>query len=147
MVRFKNRYFLVELCWEQSPPSRAKPMTPKRLVEALRTAIIKYHGQFGLGSIQHTLNCKYLNMATGAAILRCAKDVEEILATTMPLLRRLGDYDCTLRTLSRAGTIASCRKALLSFNRTKLEHLTKALPPIKKAELEMQANIPLPDLS
>ena len=46
---------------------------------------------------------KYFNGTTRCVVIRCSKDFEAILTTTLPLLRSVGKEACRLRVLRVAG--------------------------------------------
>eukprot|EP00045_Choanoeca_perplexa_P014773 m.175914 g.175914 ORF g.175914 m.175914 type:complete len:146 (+) comp16791_c0_seq18:1718-2155(+) len=117
MVRFKNRYYLVEL---QFSAAAARNFSSKRLVEALKLTIKKHHGDFGLGSVMASLSVKYFNTTTLCAVIRCSKDYEAILTTALPLLRAIGKEACRLQVLRVAGTIKTCQRALKEHSEKRL---------------------------
>ncbi|NXD11175.1 POP5 protein, partial [Nothocercus nigrocapillus] len=67
---------------------------------------------------------KYLNAYTGTALLRCRRDSHRLLCSALPLVRLLESrgqrYPCALRTLHVGGTIRSCQKFLIQYNRREL---------------------------
>ncbi|NXA53608.1 POP5 protein, partial [Nothocercus julius] len=67
---------------------------------------------------------KYLNAYTGTALLRCRKDSHRLLCSALPLVRLLESrgqrFPCALRTLHVGGTIRSCQKFLIQYNRREL---------------------------
>eukprot|EP00124_Ichthyophonus_hoferi_P000699 Ihof_evm28s27 gene=Ihof_evmTU28s27 len=53
MVRFKNRYFLVEIVSADGRPDEG--LTGKHMLEAVREALLRLHGDWGLGVCQQSL--------------------------------------------------------------------------------------------
>eukprot|EP00730_Choanoeca_flexa_P013623 TRINITY_DN5527_c0_g1_i2.p1 TRINITY_DN5527_c0_g1~~TRINITY_DN5527_c0_g1_i2.p1 ORF type:complete len:118 (+),score=3.77 TRINITY_DN5527_c0_g1_i2:121-474(+) len=115
MVRYKNRYFLVQINLQEDG---RLDMSQKKLAEYLRKAIRHHHGDFGSGSTGASLAVKYLNPVTSIATIRCSKDFESILSTTLPLIRMLGKQHCQLETIRKAGTLRTCQQALVKYNQS-----------------------------
>ncbi|XP_066187394.1 ribonuclease P/MRP protein subunit POP5 isoform X2 [Sylvia atricapilla] len=67
---------------------------------------------------------KYLNAYTGTVLLRCRKDSYRLLCSALPFVRHLESraqrYPCCLNTLHVGGTIRTCQKFLIQYNRTQL---------------------------
>ncbi|XP_015130896.2 ribonuclease P/MRP protein subunit POP5 isoform X2 [Gallus gallus] len=67
---------------------------------------------------------KYLNAYTGTVLLRCRKDFQRLLSSALPLVRHLEGrgqrFPCALRTLHVGGTIRTCQKFLIQYNRRQL---------------------------
>ncbi len=58
MVRFKNRYLLVELRFGSAKEGNValKGATPKSVVGVVRDAVRGLHGDYGLACVQHSLH-------------------------------------------------------------------------------------------
>ena len=56
------RYLLVELSFgsAEDGSSALAGTTPRNLLDAVKEAILTLHGDYGLASVQHSLNVKYL---------------------------------------------------------------------------------------
>ncbi|NWH66829.1 POP5 protein, partial [Geococcyx californianus] len=67
---------------------------------------------------------KYLNAYTGVVLLRCRKDACGLLCSALPFVRQLESrnqrYPCVLNTLHVGGTIRTCQKFLIQYNRRQL---------------------------
>ncbi|NWX14359.1 POP5 protein, partial [Aegotheles bennettii] len=67
---------------------------------------------------------KYLNAYTGTVLLRCRKDSHRLLCSALPFVRQLESrnqrYPCALNTLHVGGTIRTCQKFLIQYNRRQL---------------------------
>ncbi|KFO15176.1 Ribonuclease P/MRP protein subunit POP5, partial [Balearica regulorum gibbericeps] len=67
---------------------------------------------------------KYLNAYTGTVLLRCRKDSYRLLCSALPFVRQLESraqrYPCFLNTLHVGGTIRTCQKFLIQYNRRQL---------------------------
>ncbi|EGD81727.1 hypothetical protein PTSG_02438 [Salpingoeca rosetta] len=128
MVRFKSRYFLVSIHPQQSSKPW-KPFTGKKLLFALRAAVSKYFGDFGVGSLLQTLAVKYYCDRTRHCIVRCCREHMDILSTTLTLITSLNGSACSLQIHHAAGTIRSCQRALVKFNASQLKSLLATCTP------------------
>ncbi|XP_015733767.1 ribonuclease P/MRP protein subunit POP5 isoform X2 [Coturnix japonica] len=127
MVRFKNRYVLCELL---SDDPRCRRCIEDRAVGlAVRDAIVRAHGDYGLGCCCVSFTVKYLNAYTGTVLLRCRKPCRPLLCAALPLVRHLESrgqrFHCALRTLHVGGTIRTCQKFLIQYNRRQLHLLLR----------------------
>ncbi|XP_014749924.1 PREDICTED: ribonuclease P/MRP protein subunit POP5 [Sturnus vulgaris] len=125
MVRFKNRYVLCEVVSED--PRCRQCIEDRALGLAVRDAIARVHGDYGLACCSISFTVKYLNAYTGTVLLRCRKDSYRLLCSALPFVRSLESraqrYPCFLNTLHVGGTIRTCQKFLIQYNRTQLLRL------------------------
>nr|XP_006114818.1 ribonuclease P/MRP protein subunit POP5 [Pelodiscus sinensis] len=67
---------------------------------------------------------KYLNAYTGIVLLRCRKDFYRLLWSALPFVTYLENrnqrYSCFFNTLHVGGTIRTCQKFLVQYNRKQL---------------------------
>ncbi|CAM2103256.1 ribonuclease P/MRP protein subunit POP5 isoform X1 [Lepidochelys kempii] len=67
---------------------------------------------------------KYLNAYTGIVLLRCRKDFYRLLWSALPFVTYLENrnqrYSCFFNTLHVGGTIRTCQKFLIQYNRKQL---------------------------
>uniref|UniRef100_A0A672UB13 POP5 homolog, ribonuclease P/MRP subunit n=1 Tax=Strigops habroptila TaxID=2489341 RepID=A0A672UB13_STRHB len=141
------RYVLCEVVSED--PQCRQCIEDRAVGLAVRDAIGRVHGDFGLAccSISFTGaggapaggggSCggpgsrprvcpavKYLNAYTGTVLLRCRKDSYRLLCSALPFVRQLESrnqrYPCFLNTLHVGGTIRTCQKFLIEYNRRQL---------------------------
>ncbi|XP_061865586.1 ribonuclease P/MRP protein subunit POP5 [Colius striatus] len=122
MVRFKNRYVLCEVVSED--PRCRQCIEDRALGLAVRDAIARVHGDYGLACCSISFTVKYLNAYTGTVLLRCRKDSYRLLCSALPFVRQLESrnqrYPCALNTLHVGGTIRTCQKFLIQYNRRQL---------------------------
>ncbi|EDO44532.1 predicted protein [Nematostella vectensis] len=118
MVRFKKRYFLVEVEYEDGliDDSVQKDAMRQVVKEAVKTAF----GDYGLGCIQQFLKVKYLNPVTNILFLQCLRDYQQILQTSLTFVKSINNRACMFKTLYIGGTIRSCQKFLVKHNRKEL---------------------------
>lgn len=72
MVRFKNRYLLLELIWKDARIDLSLPEAA--LLGAFRDSMQSNFGDYGLGTALASLQVKYFNSVTGLCIVRCSRE-------------------------------------------------------------------------
>ncbi|KAM4809502.1 ribonuclease P/MRP protein subunit POP5 [Rhinophrynus dorsalis] len=126
-MRFKSRYFLCELVLEE--PRWRQNISQGTVLYNVREAIARTHGDFGAAACSTSLSVKYLNAYTGIILLRCRKDFYQLLWTSIPFITSLDNRGqrcpCFINTLHVGGTIRSCQKFLIQYNKNQLQLLLK----------------------
>ncbi|NXT45734.1 POP5 protein, partial [Pluvianellus socialis] len=117
-----RRYVLCEVVSED--PRCRQCIEDRAVGLAVRDAIGRVHGDYGLGCCSISFTVKYLNAYTGTVLLRCRKDFSRLLCSALPFVRQLEGrnqrYPCALNTLHVGGTIRTCQKFLIQYNRRQL---------------------------
>lgn len=72
MVRFKNRYVLVELIWKDERLDES--LTEGAILAVLRESMATNFGDHGAGIASASLQVKYYNPLTSLCIVRCSRD-------------------------------------------------------------------------
>ena len=142
MVRYKNRYFLMEVIW--APPSSSSSSTTSTPIisspsnihfyEAIKTQIARLFGQYGLGLLQPSLTVKYTNMETNLLLLRCARDYHRMLWSSLTHVTEMNGKSVLLRILHVGGTIRTCRKFALHYDKAILQLLKSAIDEFGEEE-------------
>ncbi|XP_053444263.1 ribonuclease P/MRP protein subunit POP5 isoform X2 [Nycticebus coucang] len=135
MVRFKHRYLLCELV---SDDPRCRLSLDDRVLGGLvRDTIARVHGTFGaaassIGFAEFSKMTspspipvvRYLNAYTGIVLLRCRKEFYQLVWSALPFITYLENkgyrYSCFFNTLHVGGTIRTCQKFLIQYNRRQL---------------------------
>ncbi|KAL6088706.1 hypothetical protein STEG23_030221 [Scotinomys teguina] len=122
MVRFKHRYLLCELVSEDA---RCRLNLDDRLLGGLvRDTIARVHGTFGAAACSVGFAVRYLNAYTGVVLLRCRKDFYQLVWSALPFITYLESkghrYPCFFNTLHVGGTIRTCQKFLIQYNRRQM---------------------------
>ncbi|XP_019394757.1 PREDICTED: ribonuclease P/MRP protein subunit POP5 [Crocodylus porosus] len=122
MVRFKHRYLLCEVVAED--PRYRHCIHERAVTAAAKGALARAHGDYGLACCSIAFTVKYLNAYTGVVLLRCRKDFYRLLWSALPLVTHLESrgqrHPCFFHTLHVGGTIRSCQKFLIQYNRRQL---------------------------
>ena len=126
MVRFKERYLLVNILQPQGDASTSKKtdkpvpdilvynrpttdhVTPQSLLRAIRAQVATLFGDYGSGAVDRSLQVKYLSLATSTFILRISRAHYRLVwaaLTTMNELPARNGKPCTFCVVRVSGTI------------------------------------------
>ncbi|XP_075710134.1 ribonuclease P/MRP protein subunit POP5 [Rhinoderma darwinii] len=126
-MRFKSRYFLCELVLED--PRWKQNISQGTVLYNVKETVARLHGDFGAAACSIGLSVKYLNAYTGIILLRCRKEFHQLLWSSLPFITSLENrgqrYVCFINTLHIGGTIRTCQKFLIQYNRKQLALLLK----------------------
>lgn len=112
MVRFKNRYLLVQIVRE-SPLSGT--LSPGDLMNVVRNSVNLNFGTFGSGATLSSLSLKYVDTKSGLAIIRICRQYYRILWASLTMTSNLmGKGQCSILVLRASGTIRNCQLAAIS---------------------------------
>ena len=127
MVRFKNRYLLVEVdpCFEGAAAGSmpAGSFSPSAIAALLRDSLETNFGITAAAKAQQAFSVKYANAGTRMVILRTARDMLEEVWASLCLLSTLssGGDRWRWRVVQVAGTIRSCHQAAIRHARRRLK--------------------------
>ncbi|KAJ6464002.1 hypothetical protein C8R45DRAFT_506050 [Mycena sanguinolenta] len=115
MVRFKNRWLLVELI----PASNASqtPLDGQKIWSALRQSILANFGDVGWGSVGLSLTVKYYSPTTNICIIRVARDHHKIAWGALTLLTTIEGARYIPNVIHLSGTIKHAQLAAVAHNR------------------------------
>ncbi|KAG7444771.1 uncharacterized protein BT62DRAFT_951818 [Guyanagaster necrorhizus] len=117
MVRFKNRWLLVELIpvgEQQGNPTR---LEAKQIWAALRESIQKHFGDVGWGSVSHSLTVKYFSPTTSICIIRVARDHHRVARGGVTLLDSIEGIRIVPYVIDISGTIKHAQLSAIEHNR------------------------------
>lgn len=122
MVRFKNRYVVMEVVWrERSKADEA--LSEAALLALLRDALAANFGDYGLGSSLPSLQVKFFSPYTQLFVLRCSRDVYRKVLAAATMVTDIGHRAAFLRLLHVAGTVQACSEAAFRLNGLLAERL------------------------
>ncbi|KAF4011669.1 hypothetical protein G4228_004156, partial [Cervus hanglu yarkandensis] len=118
----RRRYLLCEVV---SDDPRCRLTLEDRVLGTLvRDTIARVHGTFGAAACSIGFAVRYLNAYTGIVLLRCRKEFYRLVWSALPFITYLENkghrYPCFLNTLHVGGTIRTCQKFLIQYNRRQL---------------------------
>eukprot|EP00611_Tribonema_gayanum_P032395 TRINITY_DN9655_c0_g1_i1.p4 TRINITY_DN9655_c0_g1~~TRINITY_DN9655_c0_g1_i1.p4 ORF type:complete len:145 (+),score=52.72 TRINITY_DN9655_c0_g1_i1:51-485(+) len=113
MVRFKNRYMLVEVMCNQAALTSGA-VSQKEIMLAIRDSLTTNFGDFGLGTAQPGLQVRCLDPANASVCLvRCRCDGYKIARAAMTFVTGYRKLAFALRVLTVASTQRTIRAPLL----------------------------------
>ncbi|XP_071946300.1 ribonuclease P/MRP protein subunit POP5-like [Antedon mediterranea] len=118
MVRLRNRYLLCEINFDDQRTNIA--VMSNDLLNEIKQSVVTMHGDYGIGSVMPGFNVKYLNPYTRIFIVRSRRRSYKFVSTALPFMKKLLDKPCRITTLHCGGTIRSCQKFLLKYQRQQL---------------------------
>jgi len=115
MVRFKNRWLLLEFIPCTSPSSA---LSSKQIYNALRDSIIENFGDAGWGAVGGSLTIKYFSPMTRICIIRVARDHHAVAWGAATLMRALAGSPVIPHVIHLSGTLKKAQLATIRHNRT-----------------------------
>ncbi|KAF8874004.1 hypothetical protein BD779DRAFT_1651843 [Infundibulicybe gibba] len=117
MVRFKNRWFLVEFIPVGPNPRSACHLDGKQIWVALRQSVLTNFGDTGWGSVGLSLTVKYYSPMTNICIIRVARDHHKIAWGATTLLTSIEGQRYIPNVIHLSGTIKHAQLAAIVHNR------------------------------
>ncbi|KAI0064945.1 hypothetical protein BV25DRAFT_1989677 [Artomyces pyxidatus] len=115
MVRFKNRWLLLELLSgnEHGIPE----LSGKQVFDALRQSVITHFGDVGWGSVGASMSVKYFSPTTNLCIIRVARDPYRVAWGATTLLTSIEGHPVIPNVVHVSGTIKHAQLAAIEHNR------------------------------
>ncbi|KAA1091857.1 hypothetical protein PGTUg99_011081 [Puccinia graminis f. sp. tritici] len=132
MVRFKNRYLLIQLIYgphesstigsnHQPGPSGTKQVNEKSLIDLIRQSIQLNFGDLGAGEAGADLTVKYYSPTTSNLILRCKRDqVTKVRASLLFINQINPQTPVIFNVIHVSGTIRKTQSFLIEFDRQQI---------------------------
>ncbi|KAI6108902.1 hypothetical protein EDD16DRAFT_1711705 [Pisolithus croceorrhizus] len=132
MVRFKNRWFLVEFITVSTESSQQPSLDNKQIYSALRQSVVSNFGDTGWGAVgtsltgmsSHSLksllsDCavKYFSPTTNICIIRVARDEHKLAWGAITLLTSVNGVRIIPHVVHVSGTIKHTQLAAIKHNR------------------------------
>jgi len=117
MVRFKNRWLLVEFIPVDVRPTNSTPVTSKTVWNALKESVILNFGETGWGAVGGSLTVKYFSPTTGICIIRVTRDHHRIAWGAVTLITSLDGFRYIPQTVHVSGTIKKAQLAAIQHDR------------------------------
>ncbi|EGG01957.1 uncharacterized protein MELLADRAFT_110616 [Melampsora larici-populina 98AG31] len=129
MVRFKNRYVLINLMFNPNlinlQTDELINLNSKEILESIRHSILQHFGELNLGQSTASLNIKYYSPITSLLILRCSRDSISIVRVALMLIRQIKGHDVIFQSINVSGTMRKTQEAAIRFDRELvLQHST-----------------------
>lgn len=127
MVRFKNRYFVVEVNPVHEKRDAALALRPASLYQSIIRKVQQLHGDFGVAAAKSGLAAKYCNEWTRVAVVRVRHGAHRLVASCLPLLQQVEQQTVTVRTLYTGATLRQCYRFIQHHQRSYLEKIWSGL--------------------
>lgn len=114
MVRFKNRYLLLELIWKDIQCDWE--LDERGLQHAIRQSMQENFGEVGLGLVGESLTVKYANSDTNLYIVRCNREAHQQVWCAITLIKEIRQRTVLPRLLNVGGTIRTSKIAALKHS-------------------------------
>jgi ribonuclease P/MRP protein subunit POP5 len=116
MVRFKNRYLVIHVKWEDGKYDPA--VKNKDVYDSIRESIAINFGDWGTGLLMNSLSgniylVKYWNPATNIGIIRTLRDEFRLLWGSLTFISHIRGRKCRPKVSYTGGTIRSCQKFIV----------------------------------
>ncbi|PIL32395.1 hypothetical protein GSI_05641 [Ganoderma sinense ZZ0214-1] len=123
MVRFKNRWLLVEFlpcpaAGSLHPPRFSEEQTTSKAIwAALKQSVITHFGDTGWGAVGSSLTVKYFSPKTNLCIIRVARDPHKIAWASVTLMTTVDSRKYVPHVVHVSGTIKQAQLAAIRHNR------------------------------
>ncbi|KAJ7766615.1 hypothetical protein B0H16DRAFT_1522005 [Mycena metata] len=117
MVRFKNRWLLVELIPALGPNLSPAPLDGQKIWAALRQSVVNNFGDVGWGYVGPSMSVKYYSPTTNICIIRVARDHHKIAWGALTLVTEIAGTRYIPNVIHLSGTIKHVQLAAISHNR------------------------------
>ena len=118
MVRFKVRYVLFQIHFEQDPD---QSITDSNLYNTIKDSIETNFGSVGIGS----LSIKYYNPKTCLGIIRIDRNYARHLIAALTFITSIKKQSLCFQTLHLSGTIKKVQKRIIEISSKKLNVLVE----------------------
>lgn len=109
MVRFKNRYLVVEVSFNDG---RALDVKESALLELLRESVRENFGEVGAGVTMGALSVKYVDALSGLCVVRCDRERVREVRGAITVLEGVGGRRATWDVRHCGGTLKSSKEAV-----------------------------------
>ncbi|KAN0092565.1 hypothetical protein V8E55_003349 [Tylopilus felleus] len=117
MVRFKNRWLLVELISISNDKPTPSSFDAKHVYAALRQSVILNFGDMGWGAVGGSMTVKYFSPTTHLCIIRVARDQHNLAWGAVTLLTSINGTRIIPHVVQVSGTIRHVQLGAIKHNR------------------------------
>uniref|UniRef100_A0A1B6GM52 Ribonuclease P/MRP protein subunit POP5 n=1 Tax=Cuerna arida TaxID=1464854 RepID=A0A1B6GM52_9HEMI len=128
MVRFKHRYFTVEIIPDHLPKLESFQINSHELTKGILNCIQELHGDFGVAAVTSGFKAKYCNPATRIGVIRSRHGPHRLVASSLPFMKSLQNKPVMLRTLYTGATLKQCFKFAVAYQKKELMKVWNSLP-------------------
>mmetsp|Transcript_25995 Transcript_25995/g.65982 ORF Transcript_25995/g.65982 Transcript_25995/m.65982 type:complete len:146 (-) Transcript_25995:4104-4541(-) len=129
MVRFKNRYLLLQLEASSDPQVYSectKGLNARSMNDLFKRSVQSCFGEVGIGKVMGSLQTKFFSAHTGLLIVRTSRDQTEMVSAAIAAITIVNKHKARFTRLHLAGTIRSCQRAAIKHSRALLAGTTES---------------------
>ena len=112
MVKFKSRYILIEVLYEDK---KMQKFDESKFAKIIKNEVETNFGQICLGKINKNLQIKYVNNYTNMLIIRVGKEYIKLMRAALALINKIDFEKVRLRIIGVSGTIKGAEKRAAQF--------------------------------
>lgn len=112
MVKFKSRYILIEVLYEDK---KMQKFDESKFAKIIKNEVEANFGQICLGKINKNLQIKYVNNYTNMLIIRVGKEYIKLMRAALALINKIDFEKVRLRIIGVSGTIKGAEKRAAQF--------------------------------
>ena len=112
MVKFKSRYLLIEVLYEDN---KLQKHDTSKFAKIIKNEVEKNFGEISLGKINKNLQIKYVNNYTNMLIVRVGKEYIKLMRAAIVLINKIDYEKVRLRIIGISGTIKGAEKRATKF--------------------------------
>ena len=120
MVRFKNRYFLVEIKLQDD--EIVDGLSMYSVLQAVLDSIAEMYGEYGL-ILGAGVQVKYYSPYTGMAIIRSSREFHKSIWVALTFITKVKGRAASFRVVHLSGTIKMVESATIKYDRKQIEKL------------------------
>ncbi|RAL42912.1 unnamed protein product [Cuscuta campestris] len=125
MVRFKNRYMVMEVFLDPNKDIMVNDpiiITQFNLMKSIKDSMLANFGDCGLASSLNSLHVKYVNPITKVCIIRASREDYKNVWAAVTMIRSIGNCPVVFNLLDLSGSLEACKEAALKCEMSKFEH-------------------------
>ncbi|XP_054258101.1 ribonuclease P/MRP protein subunit POP5 [Macrosteles quadrilineatus] len=127
MVRFKHRYFTVEVIPGHKPNSHSFKLKSQDLHQCLLNTVQKLHGDYGIAAVLGGFKAKYCNPVTRLGVIRVRHGPHRLVASCLPIVKSIKDTPVSIRTLYTGASLKHCFKFAVKHQKQALMKMWNSL--------------------
>ena len=124
MVKFKSRYLLIEVLYEDK---MLQKHDASKFAKVIKNEVEKNFGEINLGKINKNLQIKYVNNYTNMLIIRVGKEYIKLMRAALILINKIDYEKVRLRIIGISGTIKGAEKRATKFLEDFIDNSKKLL--------------------
>ncbi|KAI9002123.1 hypothetical protein DFJ74DRAFT_613636 [Hyaloraphidium curvatum] len=120
MVRFKNRYLVIEVVFPDGPHTLLD-VHAGTVANVIRDSLEMNFGEWGAATAAMSLSVKYYSAHTNIGIVRVARDHFRLIWGALTFITKLKNRDCIVRVIHVSGTIKKAQLATIRYDKRKID--------------------------